>query len=35
MQKIIQMTKGCTDKATQKAVKEVIDLIDKNDYVLV
>ena len=34
MKTIIQMTKTCTDKATQKEVKEVIDLIDKNDYVL-
>lgn len=34
MKKIIQMTKGCTDKATQKAVKEVVNLIDKNDYTL-
>lgn len=34
MQKIIQMTKGCTDKATQKAVKEVIELLDNNDFVL-
>ena len=34
MKQIIQMTKGCTNKATQKAVKEVIDLIEKNDYVL-
>lgn len=35
MKQIIQMTKSCTNKATQKAVKEVIELIDKNDYVLV
>lgn len=35
MKLIIQMTKHCTDKATQKAVKEVIELIDNNDYVLV
>lgn len=35
IKKIIQMTKGCTNKASQKDVKEVIDLIDKNDYVLV
>ena len=34
MKWIIQLTKGCSDKATQKAVQEVIDLIDKNDYVL-
>ncbi len=32
---IIQMTKGCKDKATQKEVLEVISLIDKNDYELV
>lgn len=35
MKVIIQMTKSCTDKATQKAVEEVIGLIDNNDYVLV
>lgn len=35
MKQIIQMTKSCTDKATQKAVEEVIELIDNNDYVLV
>lgn len=35
MKKIIQMTKGCMNKASQKDVKEVIDLIDKKDYVLV
>ena len=34
MKRIIQMTKSCTDKATQKVVKEVIGLIEKNDYVL-
>ena len=34
MKMIIQMTKSCTDKATQKEVKEVIKLIEKNDYVL-
>lgn len=34
MKTIIQMTKSCTDKATQKEVKEVIKLIEKNDYVL-
>lgn len=34
MKQIIQMTKSCTDKATQKAVKEVVDLIENNDYVL-
>ena len=31
MKQIIQMTKECTNKATQKTVKEVIDLIDKKD----
>ena len=35
MKVIIQMTKGCKDKATQKEVLKVIDLIDKNDYELV
>ena len=35
MKQIIQMTKSCTNKATQKAVTEVIDLIEKNDYTLV
>lgn len=35
MKMIIQMTKGCTDKATQKAVKGIIQLIENNDYVLV
>ena len=35
MKQIIQMTKSCTDKATQKAVKDVVDLIEKNDYTLV
>lgn len=35
MKVIIKMTKSCTNKATQKAVKEVIDLINKKDYVLV
>ncbi len=35
MKQIIQMTKSCTDKVTQKAVEEVIGLIDNNDYVLV
>lgn len=34
MKRIIQMTKSCTDKTTQKVVKEVIGLIEKNDYVL-
>ena len=35
MKMIIQMTKSCKDKATQKEVKEVISLIEKNDYELV
>ena len=35
MKMIIQMTKGCKDKATQKEVLSVIGLIDKNDYELV
>lgn len=35
MKMIIQKTKSCTNKATQKAVLEVIELIDKNDYVLI
>lgn len=35
MKMIIQLTKSCKDKATQKIVKEVIELIDKNDYELV
>ena len=34
MKMIIQMTKSCTDKSTQKEVKTVIDLINKNDYIL-
>lgn len=34
MKRIIQMTKSCTDKTTQKVVKEVIGLIEKNDCVL-
>lgn len=34
MKMIIQMTKGCKDKAIQKEVKAVIDLIEKNDYEL-
>lgn len=29
MKTIIQLTKGCTNKATQKEVKEVIESIDK------
>ena len=35
MKLIIQMTKSCKDKSTQKEVLEVIGLIDKNDYELV
>ena len=35
MKMIIQMTKSCIDKSTQKEVKKVIDLVDKGDYVLV
>lgn len=35
MKMIIQMTKSCKDKATQKEVLEVIGLIEKNDYDLV
>lgn len=35
MKLIIQMTKSCKDKSTQKEVLEVISLIDKNDYELV
>lgn len=35
MKMIIQMTKGCKDKATQKEVLEVINLIDKSDYNMV
>ncbi len=34
MKTVIQMTKSCKDKAAQKEVKEVIDLIEKNDYEL-
>lgn len=34
MKMIIQMTKNCKDKATQKEVLTVIDLIEKNDYEL-
>ena len=34
MKAIIQKTKSCTDKATQKEVEEVIELIEKNDYEL-
>ena len=35
MKMIIQMTKSCKDKATQKEVKKVISLIEKDDYKLV
>ena len=34
MKIIIQMTKSCKDKATQKQALEVIGLIDKSDYEL-
>ena len=32
MRMIIQMTKGCKNKSTQKELLQVIGLIDKNDY---
>lgn len=35
MKMIIQMTKSCTCKATQREVTDVIRLIEKNDYMLV
>lgn len=35
MKMIIQMTKSCKDKASQREVLEVISLVDKNDYELV
>lgn len=35
MKMIIQMTKSCRNKSTQKEVLEVIGLVDKNDYELV
>lgn len=35
MKMIIQMTKGCNDKASQKEVLQVVHLIETNDYVLV
>ena len=35
MKLIIQMTKSCKNRSTQKEVLEVIGLIDKNDYELV
>lgn len=34
MKTIIQMTKGCKDKSTQKEVLQVIHLIETNDYEL-
>lgn len=34
MKMIIQMTKSCKDKATQKEVLQVIHLIEDNDYEL-
>lgn len=34
MKVIIQMTKSCTDKASQKEVKEIVNLINDNDYTL-
>lgn len=35
MDVIKQMVKDCPDKSTQKAVKDIIELIKNNDYVLV
>lgn len=35
MKMIIQMTKGCNDKASQKEVLQVIHLIETNDYELI
>lgn len=35
MKLIIQMTKSCKDKATQKEVLQVLHLIETNDYELV
>lgn len=35
MKQIITMTKSCKDKVTQKIVKEVVGLIDAEDYALV
>lgn len=35
MKLIIQMTKSCKNKASQKTVKEVIELIEMNDYELI
>lgn len=34
MNKIIQMTKGCATKASQRAVIEMVELIDTGDYTL-
>lgn len=35
MKLITQMIKDCSDKSTQKAVKDIIELINNNDYVLI
>lgn len=35
MKQIIQMTKKCTNKVAQKVVKDIVKMIDTNDYVLV
>lgn len=35
MKQIIQMTKKCTDKSTQKEVKDVIEMIHRNEHTLV
>ena len=35
MKMIIQMTKSCKDKASQREVLEVIGLVNKNEYELV
>lgn len=35
MKIIIQMTKSCKDKASQKEVLQVVHLIETNDYELV
>ncbi len=34
MKQIIQMTKGCNDTSTKKAVVDVVELIDKCDFTL-
>lgn len=34
MKQIIQMTKSCKNKATQKEVKAVIEMIEDEDYIL-